>query len=136
MVWYDNLTPSTLCVTAPSQGFSQAFGVKPGGANDPKSPTIISKGSIILRVINIGREPRNINTKQADFDDVKNNKGRLRKRVHPAWEIVHGRVAKELANGDSKCSNGSSVADGVGAAVCFRGVSLVLGPVAGACVLL
>jgi nephrocystin-4 len=30
-----------------------------GGVNDSGQPTILSKGSIVLRIINIGREPRN-----------------------------------------------------------------------------
>jgi nephrocystin-4 len=29
-----------------------------GGVNDSGQPTILSKGSIVLRIINIGREPR------------------------------------------------------------------------------
>lgn len=63
--------------------------------------TLLSRGSIIVRMINIGREPRTTTT-QTGFDaaaQVQVGK-RTRIRARPAWEVAQGAIAKELANGE------------------------------------
>lgn len=48
---------------------AQMTGVSRAGANDVGTPTLLSRGSVVMRVINIGREPRNTGPQaQADFD--------------------------------------------------------------------
>eukprot|EP00798_Chlamydomonas_sp_ICE-L_P030492 gene30492-35510_t len=80
--------------------YSEAAGsFGPGGTNDTRSPTILSKGSIVVRLINIGREPKNmIPGPRRDLDN-KSGPKKVRVRVRPAWE-VRGPIQKELANGD------------------------------------
>lgn len=73
------------------------------GANDAGAPTLLSRGSVVMRVINIGREPRSSGPKaQADFDAASAAQAgkRVRVRARPAWEEVNGPIAIELANGD------------------------------------
>ncbi|GIL84279.1 hypothetical protein Vretimale_15928 [Volvox reticuliferus] len=78
------------------QTFAEAAYNANTGQNDTKA-TVISKGSIVLRILNLGRDSRNADAKLPEFDDAHNRPNKKRVRAKPAWEIPQSPIARELA---------------------------------------
>ncbi|GLC73822.1 hypothetical protein PLESTF_001424700 [Pleodorina starrii] len=78
------------------QSFTEAAYNANTGLNDTKA-TVISRGSIVLRILNLGRDSRNTDAQLPTFDDAHNRPGKKRVRAKPAWEIPQSPIARELA---------------------------------------
>jgi nephrocystin-4 len=70
--------------------------------NEPKA-SVISKGSLVLRALNLGRESRNTDARLPEFDDAHNKPSKKRVRAKPAWEVPASPIAKELAGTAGGC---------------------------------
>jgi nephrocystin-4 len=73
-----------------------AYPCHPTAQNEPKA-SVISKGSLVLRALNLGRESRNTDARLPEFDDAHNKPSKKRVRAKPAWEVPASPIAKELA---------------------------------------
>lgn len=72
------------------------------GINETKTPVIISKGSIILRILNLGRESSSAAAKVPTFDDARTKPSRKRVRARAAFDNVGGLIAQEVSGGTPK----------------------------------
>jgi nephrocystin-4 len=57
------------------------------------------QGSLILRVLNLGRESKNNDAKLPEFDDARTKLKRKRVRAKPAWATPNSPIARDLAAG-------------------------------------
>ncbi|KAG2438730.1 hypothetical protein HXX76_005275 [Chlamydomonas incerta] len=78
------------------QTFMEAAYNQNTAQNEPKA-SVISKGSLVLRALNLGRESRNTDARLPEFDDAHNKPSKKRVRAKPAWEVPASPIAKELA---------------------------------------
>lgn len=85
------------------QTFAEAAYNANTGLNEAKA-TVISKGSIVLRVLNLGRDSRNADAKLPDFDDAHNKPTKKRVRAKPAWEVPNSPIARELTQAAGACA--------------------------------
>lgn len=69
------------------------------GIADVRQPTIISRGSLIVRLLNLGRESANKDASPniKAFDDANKRPNKKRVRARPAWDVAGGPIARELA---------------------------------------
>ncbi|GFR44041.1 hypothetical protein Agub_g5201 [Astrephomene gubernaculifera] len=80
------------------QSFAEAAYNANTGQNDAKA-TVISRGSLVLRLLNLGRDSRNADAKLPEFDDAHNRPSKKRVRAKPAWEVPQSAIARELVAG-------------------------------------
>ncbi|KXZ51260.1 hypothetical protein GPECTOR_13g747 [Gonium pectorale] len=89
------LDQAAIAPSLAGQTFAEAAYNATTGQNDKKA-TIISKGSLVLRALNLGRESRNGDAQLPKFDDAHNKPSKKRVRAKPAWEVPQSPIAKEL----------------------------------------
>jgi hypothetical protein len=81
-------------------------------AQNETKATVISRGSLVLRALNLGRDSRNAAAAAPSFDDAHNKPSRKRVRAKPAWEVPSSPIAKELAGASGEDRGGGCIVCG------------------------